>query len=311
MAESNNFTTPVGRLVGGSLYEPNTTDYDGKPLVVKSGPNIGKPRVDFSFGVAFPKTPGLQHWSQEPWLAPLWAAGHAAFPNGEAQRADFAWKITDGDSAIPNKRGRKPNEREGYPGHIVVYFGGGYAPRIFNADGSQQILEKDAVKLGYFVQVFGSYSDNKPSASPGMYINHSMVALAAYGPEIIVGPDVSAAGFGAGATLPPGASLAPVGAGAFNPAPPPPVANGVPAYVPPPVANVAPPVAPAYTPPVQAPPPPPVIPVLPNAAILNVPVAPAAPVRQMTALAQGATYEQLIGNGWTDALLIQHGMMLA
>ena len=28
-----NFTTPVGRLVMGSLYKPQTTDADGKPLV--------------------------------------------------------------------------------------------------------------------------------------------------------------------------------------------------------------------------------------------------------------------------------------
>lgn len=31
----------------------------------------------------------------------------------------------------------------------------------------------------------------------------------------------------------------------------------------------------------------------------------------MTPAAQGATYEQLVASGWTDALLIQHGLMLA
>jgi hypothetical protein len=30
----------------------------------------------------------------------------------------------------------------------------------------------------------------------------------------------------------------------------------------------------------------------------------------MTALVNGATYEQMIAAGWTDALLVQHGMML-
>lgn len=48
------------------------------------------------------------------------------------------------------------------------------------------------------------------------------------------------------------------------------------------------------------------IPPAPNAA----PPVPTAPVRVMTAAAQGATYEQLITAGWTDALLVQHGMML-
>jgi hypothetical protein len=32
-------------------------------------------------------------------------------------------------------------------------------------------------------------------------------------------------------------------------------------------------------------------------------------VRALTAKANGATYEQLIGAGWNDDLLRQHGMM--
>ena len=37
---------------------------------------------------------------------------------------------------------------------------------------------------------------------------------------------------------------------------------------------------------------------------------PAAPVRTMTPKAAGATYEAMIAAGWTDALLIEHGMMM-
>jgi len=47
----------------------------------------------------------------------------------------------------------------------------------------------------------------------------------------------------------------------------------------------------------------------PNAAPVP-PQAPAAPVHQMTAAANGATYEQMIAAGWTDESLIQNGMML-
>lgn len=36
----------------------------------------------------------------------------------------------------------------------------------------------------------------------------------------------------------------------------------------------------------------------------------AAPVRMMTPKAGGASYEAMIGAGWTDALLIEHGMMM-
>jgi hypothetical protein len=275
-----NITTPVGRLVGGSVYEPQTTDYLGKPLMAKDKVT---PRVDYSFGVAIPKTAGATHWSQEAWGAPIWALANAEFKNGETQRPDFSSKIIDGDSTIPNKRGKKPADNEGYKGHWVIWFSGGYAPKIYNADGSQQILEPNAIKRGYYVQVFGNVSDNKPSESAGLYVNHTYVALTAYGEEISSAPDVSAAGFGQGVALPAGASNVP--APAFTPAPP--------------AANVPPPPAPVA--------------VAPNPAILNagVPVPPAPPARQMTALANGATYEQMVQLGWDDTLLIQNGYMLA
>ena len=55
--QTHQFTTPVGRLVGGSVYTAKTENYDGGPLVVKSGPNAGQPRLASSFGVAFPTHP--------------------------------------------------------------------------------------------------------------------------------------------------------------------------------------------------------------------------------------------------------------
>lgn len=284
-------TTPVGRLVGGSLYEPRTTDFDGKPLMIKTGANAGKPRVEFSFGVAIPKTPGATHWASESWGAPIWALAHAAFPAGEAQRRDFAWKITDGDSTELNKRNKRPCDAEGYKGHWVIWFSGGTAPRVYNANGTQLILEKDAVKPGYYVQVFGNVTDNKPSQSPGLYINHSMVAFAAYGTEIQFGPDVSQAGFGQNTALPAGASLAPPPGGGIP-------STGAPTPPPPPGAAPA-PLIPSLAAPMPPAPPAPA------------PVAPVAPARQMTAAANGATYEACIAVGWTDATLIANGMMLA
>lgn len=265
-------TTPVGRLVGGSIYEPRTTDYDGKPLVVKSGPNAGQPRKEYSFGIAIPKTPGVQHWANEPWGAQVWALAQAAFPNGETQRPDFAWKITDGDSTVPNKKGIKPCDREGFRGCYVIWFSGGTSPRVYNANGTELHVEPDYIKPGYYIQVAGNVKDNKPSQSPGLYWNHSLVALSAYGEEIVFGPDVSAVGFGQGVSLPAGATMAPTTAGI-------------------PATGAIPP-APMVPPPA-------------------VPAAPAAPARQMTALANGATYEQMIAAGWTDATLIAGGMMAA
>lgn len=289
--QTHQFTTPVGRLVGGSVYNPKTEDYDGKPLTVKSGQNAGQPRIEFSFGVAFPKTPGATHWAQEAWLTPMWNLAHAAFPNGEAQRPDFAWKITDGDSTAPKKGrngapGKRPVDLEGNPGHWVIWFSSGTAPRLYNANGTQQLVEPEAIKNGYYVQVCGNCADNSPSASPGLYFNHSMVALAGFGPVISSGPDVTTAGFGA-APLPAGASATPPAG--FNPVPPTP--GGV---TPGPNSSYASPNAPAGVP---------------------LPSVHGARVMSSKATSAGLTYESFqVGapnSQWTDALLVQEGYMLA
>lgn len=282
MAESIQLTSPVGRLVQGSLYKGNTQDAEGNPLVTKSGPNAGQPRVDYFFALAIPKT-GETHWNQTEWGKKIWEVGQKSFPNGQANAPSFAWKIVDGDSTVPNRRGRKPADREGYPGHWVLSFSSGYAPKVYNRDGTEVITEPGAVKLGYYVQVAGVCAGNGSMQQPGVYLNHSMVALSGYGPEIVVGPDPSSVGFGA-SPLPAGASAAPVG-GLPSPA------SAAPAA---PVAPPVPPVAP---------------PVTPNPGFLTPPVPPVAPARVMLPAANGATYEQLIGAGWTDALLVQHGMM--
>ena len=291
MSESVNFTTPVGRLVLGSLYVGQTQDAEGKPLVNKTGASAGQPRVDYFFALAIPK--GTEtHWATTEWGKQIWEVGHKAFPNGQAQHPTFAWKIVDGDSQVPNKRGRKPCDREGYRGNWVLHFSSGYAPKIFNANGTAPITERDAVKLGYFIQVAANVAGNGSQSQPGVYLNHLMVAFSAYGPEISLGPDPSAAGFGQ-APLPAGASAAPLGA--LGAAPPPISVLGA---APPPVGT---PTPAAYAPPVTAPPPP--LPVQPNTAFVT--------GRVMLPPANGATYEQMVAAGWTDALLVQHGMMAA
>ena len=282
---------PIGRLVRGSLYKGQDKDAEGKPLIVKNGPNAGQARLDFYFAVAYPKTPG-QHWAQSDWGSQIWAVGHAAFPQA-AQSPAFAWKVIDGDSTVPNKKGRKPVDNEGYAGHWVVQFSSGYAPKIFTADGTQQITEADAVKLGYYVQVYGSCDGNGSQSQPGVFVNHNMVAMAGYGPEITVGPDAAAVGFGKG-PAPAGMMSAPAAA-AFNPAPPVAPVPGVP--------------------PIMAAPPAPVA-VTPNPAILMPPppaaVVPAAPPAGpvMTAKAAGVTYEQMVAGGWTREAMVQHGYCL-
>lgn len=284
-------TTPVGRLVMGSLYKPNDRDANGSPLVVKTGPNIGQPRVEYLVAVAIPK--GAEtHWKQTPWGQVIYQAAVAAWPGGQYQTPTFAWKIVDGDSQIPNKKGRKPCDQAGHKGCWVLKFSGGFAPEIYNANGTQQLMEPGHVKLGYFIQVSGTVDGNGNQGNPGIYLNHRFVAFSAFGDEITTGPDAASVGFGQ-SPLPQGAMSAPA-AGNFNP-----VMSGVttaPAYAPAPAVSPMP--APTPAPAVAAAPPPP------NPAILL------PPSKIMTPKANGLPYEQWLASGWTEEMLIQHGYMV-
>lgn len=320
----HNFTTPVARMVNGNLYTPLTKDADGKPLLIKNGPNTGQPTQKYYMAVAIPKRPG-EHWAswprdpkrpeQESWGQAIWNAGNEAFPQA-AQSPGFAWKITDGDSQVPNKKGRAPYLNEGWAGCWIVHCGGSFAPKCYNSDGSAAILEPNAIKAGYYVQVAGNAVGNQSTQNPGVHVNPSMVSLQGYGPEIVSGPDASAVGFG-GAPLPPGASTAPV-AGFTPPATPgvpplPPAGHPVhaPGYAPPPPSMPQPaaPLAVAPHPGILTPPPAAPAP-FPPAPLPGAPLPPpAAPVRVMLPAAGAYTYEQLTAIGWTDATLRASGMM--
>lgn len=297
MSQKINITSPVGRIVMGSLYSPSTTDAEGKPLVIKTGPNAGQPRVNYFFALAISKNAGETHWAQTAWGQQIWAVGNSAHPNA-AQSPAFAWKIEDGDSQIPNKKGRKPCDNEGWKGNWILKFSGGFAPKIYQQEGTGyvQVTQADFVKPGYFVEVAFNVEGNGSSSQPGVYLNHSMVCFRAYGQEITFGPDVGQAGFGA-APLPVGASMTPP-AGIIPMPQAAPVMPAVPAILATPIAPVA---APA-------------IPVMPVPGFVQVPPTPAAPVvpaaRQMTAAANGIAYEAYIANGWTDAQLVANGFML-
>lgn len=263
---------PPGRLVAGSLVKPNTTDWQGNPLTTKTGPNAGQPRIEYFFAVAIAK--GAEtHWSQSEWGQVIYGVAAQAWPGGEAQRPDFSWKITDGDSQVPNKRNVAPCTKVGYPGHWVIGFSSGFAPNMYTADGTQQLMavagQPDPINCGDYVQVFCKIASNMNQGNPGIYINHSMVALAGFGERITSGPDAAAVGFG-GAPLPVGASATPL-AGGFNPAVP------SPSPLPPTGAPVAPLVqqpAPIATPATVSSPAPVATPVVPAVTPGPAPIAP-------------------------------------
>lgn len=312
--QKTNITSPVGRVVMGSLYSPNTTDAEGKPLVVKNGPNAGQARTNYFFALAIPKG-SEQHWAHTAWGRKIWDVGNAAFPQA-AQSPSFAWKIEDGDSQIPNKRGRKPCDNEGWKGHWILKFSGGFAPKVYRQEGSGyvQVLDADYVKPGYFVEVAFSVDGNGSQTQPGVYLNHSMVCFRAFGQEISFGPNVEEAGFGQSA-LPAGASAMPLPSAV-------PMPSGPTGAAAPSVTGVPPAALPTAT-----------VAVLPNPQFLQVPAgAPALPTSstsatavlavplptataspssgpKMTAKAGGASYQAFIAAGWTDANLIAQGYM--
>ena len=305
MAEEAIIMFPVSRLVQGSLYAWSDKDFKGNPIIAADG----TPGKSWYFATAIAKDVN-PHWAATDWGKIIWETGHRGYPNGQAQGRNFAWKIIDGDS-VELSEGKNPKrwcDREGFKGHWVVKFNSRYPIRIVSADGTREITEPDMVKRGYFVQVWGLVKSDGHIEKPGIFLNVKAVAFSAYGEEI-KGADVdtSTVGFSA-VSLPAGASVIPVGG--MTPGIGAPPAQSAPPVPPvPPAVTAAPPVTPNHqfvagpgaavavpgavaAPP--APPPPPV-----------------APVRQMLPAANGATYEQLIAAGWTDALLVQHGMMAA
>lgn len=254
---------PAGRMVGGNLDKLfQRTDSTGKP---KLG-HDGQPEMQCSFGYAIPKTHAAERWQDTAWGKTIYETGAAAHPALVASPA-FSWKVTDGDSQLPNKKGNRPCDQTGYKGNWVIWFSQGLLPKRVNADGTVA-LPVGAIVPGFYIQVFGSVAGNKlvPNGTPGVYLNPIAVALIGEGERITADVDTTKVGFG-GAALPPGAK---------------------------PIA--------AVTPQFAAPP---SVPVVPNPAILNVPVP-----KQMTAKAGGGTYDQFIAGGWTDDMLRQQGYML-
>lgn len=286
MSEKQTILTPVGRLVQGDCFEGSKTDAEGRPLVIKNGPNAGQPRVDYFMAIAVPKT----DVEYGPVQTSIMQTAAAAFPtlfdaSGNCINPQFAFKITDGDSAVPNTKGISPNTREGFPGHWILNFSGGFAPKVYTKGGGEAIVDKTAIKRGDYIRIYGSVAGNGSMQQPGVYLNHSMVEFIGHGVEIITGPDASAVFGGAPAATPAPASATPT-------APATPMAQPA---VQAPAAAYTPPAAPAAA-------------VVPAKDFLNPPpAAPAAPVAEKSYNIGGTVYTEsaLRTAGWTDAQLAQ------
>lgn len=208
-----NILTPVGRIVEGSLSQGNTKDAEGQPLTYKDG----SPRVNYYIGLAIsksdPKWPAVK--------AQIYEEARKAFPahfapNGEPYPT-FGIKIIDGDSMVPNKKGTKPCDKEGFKGHWILKLSSGYAPKCFEK-GGHQAKPAEEIKRGYYVRCAASVAGNDSTQNPGIYVNLQMVEFQAFGPEIVTGPAAEDVFKDDAGYLPPGASAMPIATGPLPPA---------------------------------------------------------------------------------------------
>jgi len=230
------FVTPVARLIHGHPLKQNTrTDEVTKqPLIGKDG----QPVKEVYIGIAIPKT-GESDWKDAEWGKQIVMAAMDAengYDAATTRRPDFSWKVVDGDSDIPNKAGHAPNSDPHKRGHWIVnlttripyncYHVGKYSPL-------DAIQDANAIKLGDYVRVNIVAKGNKPSKTPGVYLNPNLLELNRPG-ELIVregsGPDAASV-FGGGAS--PALVSTPA---APAPATPPPATDLL--VTPPPVAPV-------------------------------------------------------------------------
>ena len=303
---------PIGRFVQGSLTEMQDEDGDGNPLKVKNGPNAGKETERSYFALAIKKEPGQTHWGQTAWGLQMWNEAAKLWPNGQSGNPAFAFKVEDGDSVVPNLRGKKNCDRPGFPGNWILKFGSGYPVKLVNSDGTVVLpeVQANAVKLGHYIQVFGSYVSNTSDMKPGMYLNHAAVSYQGIGEEIHLGIDTKAVGFGTGAkpagmgAVPTGGMSAAQAGAAAGGAPPlpgaPPIPTGAPA-----IPTGAPPLPGAPAPTAVQPAPP----FIGGAAAPPPPPAAPAPPAADPVTTTGIPFQSYIAQGWTIAQMKAQGVI--
>lgn len=274
------FVTGVGRLVQGTPYEKQTTDYVTKQTLPEN-------KQKYYVGVAFDKTQDAITGFSGIWaLMQQAAAGHPAAAQFKAQNwMGFKFKYEDGDAP-------QHADKPGWKGHHILKFSNGFAPQILDENMNDVSQQPDAVYRGCYVRIVGSTKQNGASgAQAGIYMNFGTIQRVAHGERIQTGPDARAMLAGAGpVALPPGASAIPQSTGAIPGAP-----GSAPASV-----GAALPGMPGAGAPVGG------MPGLPPAA----PAAPA-PVDKQSLMNGGLDYQQCIASGWTDEMLVAQGHMRA
>jgi hypothetical protein len=288
-----------GRVVAGHPLRRNgVTKYDDatRQDVPVKDPTTGLQFTEAYLAVAIPKH-GEADWKQTAWGQTIANTAARDWPNGEHEAPTFAWKITDGDSTVPNRVGKVPCQREGWAGHWVAHLTTRFPIQCYHVGHyhpMQQIQDENAIKTGDYCRVAVGVKGNGPSQSPGVYLNPRLFELSRAGDPILSesGP-AAATVFGGGAPTAPVPQVPPHPAAPTAPVPQVPPHPAAPTA---PVPQVQPhPAAPTA----------PVPQVQPHQGFLN-PQAPAAPTAptaplERTVVIGGQSYTEaaLLAAGWT------------
>lgn len=191
------FVTPVARLIHGHPLKQNvrTDGVTKQPVLGKDG----QPIKEIYIGIAIPKT-GEADWKDTEWGKQIVMAALDAengYDAATTRRPDFSWKVIDGDSDIPNKAGHAPNEDEYKRGHWVLHLNTRIPYNCYHVgkyNPLDAIQDVNAIKLGDYVRVNIVAKGNKPSKTPGVYLNPNLLELSRVGEAIIregSGPDAA------------------------------------------------------------------------------------------------------------------------
>lgn len=184
-------TFPIGRLVLGSVHTGKGTDdfNGGIPYTYKSGPKAGQQKFMQWFLLAITKRKSDEKWESTKWGKELYDLGAKIHPK-VYKSPTFSWKITDGDSDIPNSKGKAPCEREGYKNHWVLSFRQ-WSPTensetpIYTRDGKGRLEAGVKVNCGDYIQVSANIKDNNSPNKPGLLLAQRAISYCAFGDRII------------------------------------------------------------------------------------------------------------------------------
>jgi hypothetical protein len=222
---------PEGRIVKGHpLFDRPVTDDNNRPVLDSNN----QQKTDRYIAIAIPKN-GSTDWKQTEWGAQVVQAASdpvEGYTAAEQSSPVFSWKIVDGDSEVPNRKGNAPKDQEGFPGHWVIHLTTALPYAVYaNGNYAVPVTDKNEIKTGDFARIYVSVKGNKPAKTPGVYINPRMAEITRAGQQIVSDNLPSAASvFGGSAPAAP--ATPPPAAPAPNTPPPAPAAPATPPPVP-------------------------------------------------------------------------------